>query len=181
MRWKSCLPPFGFNSRTLGGVRREIAPTGRLSWRGFNSRTLGRVRLNFIPIQFVIHSSFNSRTLGRVRLKVIARLTAEYEFQFTHPGKGATSLTLVVQSLSYVSIHAPWEGCDCNTSFASRRRVCFNSRTLGRVRRNSGVTIDDKHTSFNSRTLGRVRLRAVRVRHERACFNSRTLGRVRPI
>ena len=33
-------------------------------------------------------------------------------FQFTHPGKGAT--TLHADRLVYlkVSIHAPWEGCD---------------------------------------------------------------------
>ena len=33
-------------------------------------------------------------------------------FQFTHPGKGATSLTKHNYSLFQVSIHAPWEGCD---------------------------------------------------------------------
>ena len=36
-----------------------------------------------------------------------------------------------------VSIHAPWEGCDCQTVLALGVMVCFNSRTLGRVRPNS--------------------------------------------
>ena len=37
------------------------------------------------------------------------------QFQFTHPGKGATSLRCVVLVVADVSIHAPWEGCDTHT------------------------------------------------------------------
>ena len=33
-------------------------------------------------------------------------------FQFTHPGKGATSQMLLGLCCKIVSIHAPWEGCD---------------------------------------------------------------------
>ena len=33
-------------------------------------------------------------------------------FQFTHPGKGATVGTQQGKDINYVSIHAPWEGCD---------------------------------------------------------------------
>ena len=33
-------------------------------------------------------------------------------FQFTHPGRGATTQTSVIHSLGRVSIHAPREGCD---------------------------------------------------------------------
>ena len=33
-------------------------------------------------------------------------------FQFTHPGKGATLVGLCGTIDAYVSIHAPWEGCD---------------------------------------------------------------------
>ena len=77
-------------------------------------------------------------------------------FQFTHPGKGATSGSILSADRVAVSIHAPWEGCDY----------------LVRGRRGGG-------RSFNSRTLGRVRLRqAIDEAHE-ARFNSRTLGRVR--
>ena len=35
-------------------------------------------------------------------------------FQFTHPGKGATSAWLFHCTDKQVSIHAPWEGCDGN-------------------------------------------------------------------
>ena len=33
-------------------------------------------------------------------------------FQFTHPGKGATELGKNTDYHVWVSIHAPWEGCD---------------------------------------------------------------------
>ena len=77
---------------------------------------------------------FNSRTLGRVRLGVNRWNLNSVEFQFTHPGKGATS-----------------------SSNATGRRVKgFNSRTLGRVRRRRSCA-RVWHSRFNSRTLGRVR------------------------
>ena len=34
------------------------------------------------------------------------------EFQFTHPGRGATNRDNLNKSTSRVSIHAPREGCD---------------------------------------------------------------------
>ena len=91
---------------------RACAPSGRLR---FNSRTLGRVRHSADKRQYRNYSSFNSRTLGRVRLSQRMTLSmsrtvsihAPWEgcdtffstaslsglrFQFTHPGKGATSL-----------------------------------------------------------------------------------------
>ena len=37
----------------------------------------------------------------------------QYKFQFTHPGKGATKLFEGIPGGHQVSIHAPWEGCDC--------------------------------------------------------------------
>ena len=125
-------------------------------------------------------------------------------FQFTHPGKGATSCPRrLFSSLS-----------------------SFNSRTLGRVRqeRENALTFcnwfqfthpgkgatyahgDNQRTRakfqfthpgkgatkflchrliimwcFNSRTLGRVRLALCAISQDGVCrFNSRTLGRVRP-
>ena len=38
--------------------------------------------------------------------------TALTEFQFTHPGRGATRETEKDRNNLVVSIHAPWEGCD---------------------------------------------------------------------
>ena len=58
-------------------------------------------------------SRFNSRTLGRVRLIFLDYINLmSDEFQFTHPGKGATERVGSVRRDTSVSIHAPWEGCD---------------------------------------------------------------------
>ena len=59
-------------------------------------------------------------------------------FQFTHPGKGATKERVMANLQRLVSIHAPWEGCDCR-GMVHRPDEClrFNSRTLGRVRHDS--------------------------------------------
>ena len=45
-----------------------------------------------------------------MRRMLLAMLTSL--FQFTHPGKGATTLCQKLRTHSRVSIHAPWEGCD---------------------------------------------------------------------
>ena len=100
--------------------------------------------------------SFNSRTLGRVRHISEVVTTALTEFQFTHPGKGATAERLV-------------RGVE---------RTCFNSRTLGRVRLSEDTLIMSA-ICFNSRTLGRVRLELFGISRLVIGFNSRTLGRVR--
>ena len=102
---------------------------------GFNSRTLGRVRLavgggEAVTHLVSIHAPWEGCDLMSATFSVKYSL-----FQFTHPGKGATGLTcnVVGDSLCfnsrtlgrvrqaylrhrafepYVSIHAPWEGCD---------------------------------------------------------------------
>ena len=147
-----------FNSRTLGRVRLVLQVMVGYScdvsihapWEGcdfskafhkalsssFNSRTLGRVRLTPMPTAKTPRCCCNSRTLGRVRQESVNPELASIEFQFTHPGKGATcrilpnglsaiigfnsrTLGRVRRGLPYwdcsrlhVSIHAPWEGCD---------------------------------------------------------------------
>ena len=123
-----------FNSRTLGRVRQRT-PARPSSWRRcFNSRTLGRVR--------------QEQHGDTMRLKIVS-IHAPWEgcdtictnsysisvmFQFTHPGKGATVKQDRHNHRYKVSIHAPWEGCDDNAVLHWRLYVCFNSRTLGRVR-----------------------------------------------
>ena len=78
-------------------------------------------------------------------------------FQFTHPGRGATSALCVLVKMRYsfnsrtpggvrllislisllcseVSIHAPREGCDRSAPYKSCYLYGFNSRTPGGVR-----------------------------------------------
>ena len=126
-------------------------------------------------------------------------------FQFTHPGKGATRRRKVPIVGDCVSIHAPWEGCDVINTSTLMASIKFQFTHPGK-----GATIPPKQSAsvirrFNSRTLGRVRLSEMvrwvydcyvsihapwegcddRQRHTAlllsACFNSRTLGRVRHI
>ena len=78
----------------------------------FNSRTLGRVRrvgtqqgkdINYVSI----HAPWEGCDVQRER-----RSRQRQQFQFTHPGKGATSAKSAYFFSGSVSIHAPWEGCD---------------------------------------------------------------------
>ena len=77
-------------------------------------------------------------------------------FQFTHPGKGATTLSEVEEEEEEVSIHAPWEGCDLDKRLTKpTRRVSIHAPWEG-----CDARIDQANanlSSFNSRTLGRVR------------------------
>ena len=123
-------------------------------------------------------------------------------FQFTHPGKGATSSDGLINVPTSVSIHAPWEGCDCDDErihakpefqfthpgkgatrpfgFSSAPRGCFNSRTLGRVRQyDLDYDVYDFQFQFTHPGKGAtVCLTSASI--GRSGFNSRTLGRVRP-
>ena len=123
-----------FNSRTLGRVRPclsflvvHLIPVSiHAPWEGcdfnsfyschlcdsFNSRTLGRVRPSTDEMSrdervVSIHAPWEGCDRNTLEL-----LNTNLQFQFTHPGKGATP---------------PMYSLICVTS-------CFNSRTLGRVR-----------------------------------------------
>ena len=103
----------GFNSRTPGGVRR-LSKLTLLQTLSFNSRTPGGVRppllsVSAMSVRVSIHApregcdtnnreglqlpswSFNSRTPGGVRQLHYESGCLAIEFQFTHPGRGATS------------------------------------------------------------------------------------------
>ena len=60
---------------------------------------------------------FNSRTPGGVRRSPTHSLGASSPFQFTHPGRGATAHCIQSGNITYVSIHAPREGCDVTPVF----------------------------------------------------------------
>ena len=153
-----------FNSRTLGRVRlvrwrRRSPPLPR-----FNSRTLGRVRPQ--ARGYAPHASrFNSRTLGRVRQADIASTEAGTEFQFTHPGKGATvgSCSVLWTNREFQFTH-PGKGATGVEKRIIQYLNSFNSRTLGRVRRPHTSADAVRHIGFNSRTLGRVRQCGAKLR-----------------
>ena len=101
------------------------------------------------------------------------------EFQFTHPGKGATRREHTCKVGSWVSIHAPWEGCDYSLfeAVSSENRFQFTHPGKGATKYN--LASQWAGLGFNSRTLGRVRLTVCTAPSPQTCFNSRTLGRVR--
>ena len=101
--------------------------------------------------------SFNSRTLGRVRPIFDPKLASFAEFQFTHPGKGATLNRQDIFSYAPVSIHAPWEGCDYNNLHILLEELLFQFTHPGKGATSIGRRFDLDLFSFNSRTLGRVR------------------------
>ena len=150
-------------------------------------------------------TSFNSRTPGGVRLLSDEIPAYEKEFQFTHPGRGATYGVDVPQGRGDVSIHAPREGCDSKVvkKFATDIDVSIHAPREGcDFRANLRVSIYDivsihapregcdrergvcetRYICFNSRTPGGVRRMGFRDSlDDSLCFNSRTPGGVRLI
>ena len=150
-----------FNSRTPGGVRRPRGGRCRQP-RPFQFTHPGRgatavVSTSEILILVSIHApregcdrpplvlysetySFNSRTPGGVRLSLATLLATVSMFQFTHPGRGATTFGQNNRGRPPVSIHAPREGCDKDLSRSKTAVQSFNSRTPGGVRPNCGYS-----------------------------------------
>ena len=101
-----------FNSRTPGGVRRSRGAFPTHSGRRFNSRTPGGVRLGKGDGKNTTRSvSIHAPREGCDPFPLIIFFSL-YTFQFTHPGRGATTKYDKRKTLSRVSIHAPREGCD---------------------------------------------------------------------
>ena len=154
----TCSSRSCFNSRTLGRVR-LILIRGRIETLSFQFTHPGKGATGVSKRIYSVLRRFNSRTLGRLRPLLYRSDFGGQAFQFTHPGKGATDVSNLIGVMDAVSIHAPWEGCDvvvvyakesarvsihapwegCDTSKEDKGYdyCCFNSRTLGRVRRNS--------------------------------------------
>ena len=136
----------------------------------FNSRTPGGVRL--YPILWSHEGcSFNSRTPGGVRLDGYVYSWNSTLFQFTHPGRGATSLSQVGRLMKSVSIHAPREGCDIPWDYTIDSSTGFQFTHPGRGATSTELIIVRPLCSFNSRTPGGVRLR-LSNRYNRRSFVS---------
>ena len=60
-----------------------------------------------------ITDNFNPRTpRGVRRITGLQSLVTQVQFQSTHPARGATKAKLAQSTMTYISIHAPREGCD---------------------------------------------------------------------
>ena len=53
-------------------------------------------------------------------------------FQFTHPGRGATTMEAAEINRTIVSIHAPREGCDDTTRYSKQQPKMFQFTHPGR-------------------------------------------------
>ena len=80
------------------------------------------------------------------------RTLRHHLFQFTHPGRGATDPTSTTGKDKDVSIHAPREGCDDRLIDNIRSAAeCFNSRTPGGVRHpRNGHTKNEQGVSIHA-------------------------------
>ena len=107
-------------------------------------------------------------------------ISSQVQFQFTHPGRGATSFpfppgrpqkvsihaprercdisTLVVRlSQIVVSIHAPRERCDLAGLFGTMPACLFQFTHPGRGATHTSIIMRNSMVCFNSRTPGEVR------------------------
>ena len=139
------------------------------------------MRLPSCFLHCVSYYSFNSRTPGGVRPGFSWIESKRWQFQFTHPGRGATSASQYGCFRENVSIHAPREGCDISkplpplglsVSIHAPREGCDWARCHGRkppstfqfTHPGRGATKEGDRVemswscSFNSRTPGGVRL-----------------------
>ena len=139
------------------------------------------MRLLASPLLCFRSKCFNSRTLGRVRHSYFKAIAQHIQFQFTHPGKGATCKSTAPAFQHVVSIHAPWEGCD-----GGRRQRLHQLQVSIHAPWGGCDANDIRHClsilgfQFTHPGKGATDNRTRTVRGYRR-FNSRTLGRVRHI
>ena len=75
--------------------------------------------------------------------------TRQYPFQFTHPGRGATANTIVLSVCNAVSIHAPREGCDSPACWICLAMVLFQFTHPGRGATNSANSNDNDNATVS--------------------------------
>ena len=145
-----------FNSRTLGRVRQSaIGLPASLSRFQFTHPGKGATKLQdliayYYKFQFTHPGKGATSEFGRT-------ITALEKFQFTHPGKGATFGYAVSEGTLWVSIHAPWEGCDTKRAPPPAMPKKFQFTHPGKGATEIAPTGRLSWRGFNSRTLGRVR------------------------
>ena len=93
------------------------------------------MRLTGRPLIDPRFDSFNSRTPGGVRQHIDKYIIWAKQFQFTHPGRGATLERLHSTLVLLFQFTHPGRGATCSTASIVALMRCFNSRTPGGVRR----------------------------------------------
>ena len=126
--------PVSIHAPREGCDRSTASPSSQRS--SFNSRTPGGVRrrMRYSAVFEILVSIHAPREGCDASFSLASAIAAR--FQFTHPGRGATS--------------SQWIACDTSLS--------FNSRTPGGVRRRRRRSRGHTGWRFNSRTPGGVRL-----------------------
>ena len=95
-------------------------------------------------------------------------------FQSTHPLRGATVPSRLIEHFVGISIHAPLAGCDPGQYHDSPREGNFNPRTPCGVRPQPKQARDPVSTHFNPRTPCGVRPDRQRQGRRLVYFNPRT-------
>ncbi len=101
-----------FNPRTPCGVRPFVASSRVMELLNFNPRTPCGVRPVSTTTMTTSMVDFNPRTPCGVRRHQGEVSTNHFEFQSTHPVRGATLAVEINFSTYVISIHAPRAGCD---------------------------------------------------------------------
>ena len=123
----------------------------------FNSRTPGGVRRE-PPTEGRGAKKFQFTHPGRGATCISSLLDLFWEgFQFTHPGRGATQGNCLRGARVKVSIHAPREGCDTILDKAIEAQTEFQFTHPGRGATSLHSYPNGGQARFNSRTPGGVR------------------------
>ena len=105
---------------------------------------------------------------------IVTKCHVTYEFQSTHPVRGATACRYPLAYLVAISIHAPREGCDTTKRLDADNTTAFQSTHP--VRGATHITITNNGTqiiSIHAPREGCDRTRAVNG-NDTANFNPRT-------
>jgi len=126
-----------------------------------------------------IFKNFNPRTLRGVRHFSSCPFFRFDKFQSTHPTRGATNIYASAVLHDFISIHAPYAGCDLLAKFPNLQYVSFQSThpTRGATSYTNLAICDS--SDFNPRTLRGVRRHFFGNNRIMFYFNPRTLRGVR--
>ena len=167
-----------FNSRTPGGVRQgRDNSCSALQTVSIHAPREGCDSVGFTPAPFSMRFQFTHPGRGATSSASSSRPSAR--FQFTHPGRGATIWANDITHRITVSIHAPREGCDRDIYTIMGSGLRFNSRTPGGVRQDGTYLPSDlTDVSIHAPREGCDSCRNVLMTGSLS-FNSRTPGGVR--